>query len=65
MTSTDGSTAMVHYACRVCALTATCVATPTAVLAWLDHMENHAVRDAYDAWTWTVVPLDLDGLGAQ
>jgi hypothetical protein len=50
---------MVHYQCRTCGLTATCVATPTAVLAWLDHMEGHAVRDNYDAWTWTVLQLEL------
>jgi hypothetical protein len=52
-------TAMVHYSCRTCGVTATCVATPSAVLAWLDHMECHAVRDNYDAWTWVVQQLDL------
>lgn len=50
---------MVHYQCHVCALTATCVANPAAVLAWLDHMERHAMRDDYSAWTWTVQQLDL------
>jgi len=54
------STAMVHYACRVCSLTATCVATPGAVLAWLDHMTGHVMADDYDVWTWDVMRLDLD-----
>lgn len=48
---------MVHLECRVCSMSATCVATPAADLAWLDHMETHSARDAYDAWTWYVVPL--------
>lgn len=50
---------MIHLSCDTCGITATCVATPAADLAWLDHMETHAVKDGYRAWTWTVVQLDV------
>lgn len=50
---------MIHWQCGVCEVSATCVATPSAELAWLDHMENHAVKDLYQAWTWEIVPLPL------
>jgi len=48
---------MVHYECTTCHMEATCVVTPAAELAWLDHMENHVVKDGYHAWTWTVLKL--------
>jgi len=48
---------MVHYECDVCHIAATCVVTPSAELAWLDHMETHSAKTAYKAWTWHVVPL--------
>jgi len=50
---------MVHYQCEVCSMSATCVATPAAVLAWLDHMDRHGAKTAYRSWTWKVVELDL------
>lgn len=53
-------TAMVHYVCDTCGMSATMVATPTGDLAWLDHMATHAVKDGYRAYTWTV--LRLEGL---
>lgn len=53
-------TDMVHYECGVCLATATCVQTPAADLAWLDHMANHADPYCYGRWTWTVLPLKLD-----
>lgn len=52
-------TEMIRYECQTCAMTATVVNTPSAVLAWLDHMDTHAVKDNYRAWTWAIVPLDL------
>jgi len=52
-------TSMIHYHCHTCGVNATCVLTNSAELAWLDHMENHAERKNYGAWTWTVVQLDL------
>jgi len=57
MSEGSNETAMIHLECTVCGLAATCVATPSADLAWLDHMETHSAKDAYRAWTWTVVPL--------
>lgn len=51
---------MVHFQCHVCDVRATCVVTNAAVLAWLDHMEIHAAKTAYDAWTWVVVPLEFE-----
>lgn len=53
-------TAMVHYHCDVCGMTATCVATPAADLAWQDHMAIHAQKRRYGVWTWTVLRLELD-----
>lgn len=60
MTEQSRETAMIHYQCNVCGITATMVRTPTGLLAWCDHMENHAQKTAYDLWTWTAVQLDLD-----
>lgn len=53
-------TQMIHFECRVCGISATCVATPSADLAWLDHMATHSASDAFGAWTWEVQPLPLD-----
>lgn len=53
-------TRMLHYCCDVCAMSATVVATSTAVLAWLDHMARHADPSLYRCWEWTVVPLFAD-----
>jgi hypothetical protein len=50
---------MVHYQCYTCGISATCVLTSSAELAWLDHMEIHAVKDNFGAWTWAVLQLDL------
>jgi len=60
MSEQPTETGMVHYECYTCHMTATCVATPAAVLAWLDHMATHLLQDNYGAWTWAVVPLPLD-----
>lgn len=59
MQDTDPGTSMVHFECHTCHMNATCVATPTATLAWLDHMDTHALPANYSAWTWTVVKLPL------
>lgn len=59
MRKEQAETMMIHWQCGVCEVSATCVATPSAELAWLDHMENHASKDRYQAWTWTIVPLPL------
>jgi len=53
------TTAMVHYECYTCHMTATCVDTNASRLAWLDHMENHGAKQNYGSWTWTVVQLPL------
>lgn len=50
---------MVHYHCDVCGTTATCVATPAAVLAWMDHMGTHVRQRDYGVWTWEVVALEF------
>nr|CRY97801.1 hypothetical protein [uncultured prokaryote] len=52
-------TDMLRYECQTCDMAATVVATPAAALAWLDHMERHAVPSNYRVWAWTVVELDL------
>jgi len=52
-------TKMVHYECNVCTMTATCVMTPSAVLAWHEHMEKHVDPRAFGQWTWDVVPLQF------
>lgn len=50
---------MAHYECQTCHMEATVVVTPSAELAWLDHMETHAVKDHYRMWTWSVVELPI------
>lgn len=50
---------MIRYECQTCAMTATVVNTPAAVLAWHDHMATHALTTNYLAWTWAIVPLPL------
>lgn len=60
MHESGGETPMVHYECYTCHISATCVFTPSADLAWLDHMETHAVRDNFGRWTWTAVALPYD-----
>ena len=52
-------TVMIRYECGICPMVATCVATPSADLAWQDHMNIHANKRSYRAWTWAVVPLEL------
>jgi len=59
MSNGSGETAMIHYECFTCGVTATCVVTSSATLAWLDHMENHAERKNYGQWSWTVLALPL------
>jgi len=61
MQAAGRETAMIHFECGVCGMAATLVDTPTGSLAWLDHMENHAQKKHYRAWTWTAVQLDLEG----
>lgn len=58
----NDETNMVHFECYVCKVSATCVQTPSADLAWLDHMENHGAKDAYGRWTWSVVTLPMSDL---
>lgn len=55
----DGQTEvpMIHFECQVCHMSATVVSTPAGELAWLDHMNTHAMKDDFKAWTWTVLPL--------
>jgi len=59
MTQASTETPMVHYACKTCSMTATCVGNASSALAWLDHMATHAMPDNYDVWTWTAVQLPL------
>ena len=51
---------MIHFECRTCHLTATVVGNEVGKLAWLDHMNIHAVPDGYDMWTWTAVHLPYE-----
>jgi len=54
-------TPMYHFECLTCGITATMVATETGKLAWLDHMNRHALPEHFRIWTWTVQQLpDLD-----
>lgn len=57
MTNAERDTQMIHLQCDVCSMTATCVLTPSATLAWCEHMARHADQSAYRAWHWVVVPL--------
>ena len=57
MQSRQEQTDMIHLECGVCGVSATCVATPTADLAWHDHMAIHADQSCFSAWTWTVQRL--------
>jgi len=50
-------TAMIHYECYVCSMSATCVATETSSLAWHDHMATHVRTEHFGAWTWSVMPI--------
>lgn len=59
MQQSGRETDMIHLHCHVCGINATCVATPSADLAWLDHMETHSAKTSYSAWTWTVQQLDV------
>lgn len=59
MQNRDEETAMIHYQCHTCGITATCVVTPVSDLAWLDHMDQHGAKTNYSAWTWAVIPLPL------
>jgi len=53
------TTDMIHYQCYTCGISATCVTTSAAELAWFDHMQTHALVDHFGAWTWTVQQLPL------
>jgi len=55
---------MVHYQCYTCHITATCVATPSASLAWFDHMDTHAVKDNFGCWVWYVQSIPFDRAGS-
>lgn len=57
MRHSEAETAMIHYECGVCSMSATLVDTPAGNLAWHDHMATHAVSTDYRAWTWTAVQL--------
>lgn len=59
MQGTQGTVKMVRYECDVCSMSATCVATPSSRLAWLDHMSIHIRQRDFKSWTWDVVPLPL------
>lgn len=59
MSNESNETQMIRYECQTCEMSATCVRNEASSLAWLDHMAGHVVQDGYQAWTWTVVPLDL------
>ncbi len=50
---------MAIFECSTCGMQATVVLNEVATLAWLDHMETHALKDNYRCWTWAVLPLDL------
>jgi hypothetical protein len=60
MMNSGAETAMVHFECRVCRITATCVHNAQAELAWRDHMANHVMTEDFDCWTWTAVQLPFD-----
>lgn len=60
MSDATNETAMIHFVCGTCRMEATCVHTSSAELAWLDHMANHAVKDNFRCYTWSIVPLELD-----
>lgn len=60
MQQSGEQTVMIHFQCYVCHMTATCVLTSSARLAWHDHMANHALRDAFGQWVWHVEPLPFD-----
>lgn len=59
MSDAGAATTMVHFECYTCHVSATCVLTPSADLAWCDHMEQHAMKDHYGRWVWEVVPLSM------
>jgi len=56
----NSETNMVHYECHTCAMSATCVATSSSSLAWLDHMAIHADPRNFSQWTWMVQALPFD-----
>jgi len=53
-------TDMLHFSCNVCAMTATLVETPSAWVAWRDHMECHTRPHDYGVWTWQALQLPFD-----
>lgn len=53
----DREVAMIHYLCRCCGMSATCVVTDTSSGAWEDHMSTHADPEYFESWAWMVVPL--------
>lgn len=59
MSETGEVVEMVHYECYTCHMSATMVVTPSADLAWLDHMENHGAKKNYGRWCWAVLALPI------
>lgn len=57
MNDRASETTMIRYECCQCDMTATCVATEEAAVAWGDHMLTHVDAWAYRSWVWTIVPL--------
>nr|CRY96704.1 hypothetical protein [uncultured prokaryote] len=50
---------MIRFECEVCDMSAQMVLTNDSWVAWSDHMASHSDPQAFQAWTWGVVPLDL------
>jgi len=46
---------MIHFECFTCGMQATIVNTESGKLAWLDHVNRHAVPENYGIWTWMAV----------
>lgn len=51
---------MVRYECDHCEMVATCVVTPAAEQAWLDHMNDHGPEATWRTWMWEVLELPFD-----
>jgi hypothetical protein len=56
----ERATYMLHLECFQCPMTATLVHTPTAIVAWQDHMATHPDPLAFGQWAWHVVALPFD-----
>lgn len=53
------TTAMFHFFCKECGMSATIVDTPAGRGAWEDHMRLHPRPENFDTWTWEILPLEL------